>query len=272
MNLVADHLGAEIVEEEAGADEADVAVVEGRHLVAEVRQVTQTRGVDGLELLVGALGVAGGGDDAHLQALTGELGALAHLALRGEGDLADGGDGVEALHLLDVRLAQEGGVLGAAAGGVDERPFEVDAEHLGVLLVLAVFGHVPERLLKILRGDGEGGGAPRRAPFLQFRLGDRLDGRGVVRVADVHAGGAVGVDIDEAGHDEIAFRVVHPVRVGGQRRARLEDFGDLAVLDDDCPAVELISRADDVGVLDETFGHDLLSFEVVVEDSVTLSG
>ena len=255
VNLVADHLGAEIVEEKAGADQADVAVVEGRHLVAEVRQVAQARGVDGLELLVGALGVAGGGDDAHLEALTGELGALADLGLGGEGDLADGGDGVEALHFLDVGLAQEGGVLGAAAGGVDEGAFEVDAEDLGVLLVLAVFGDVAEGLLQVFRRDGEGGGAPGGAAFLELGLGDLLDGGGVVRVADVDAGGAVGVDVDEAGHDQLALGVVNPIGVGGIRRAGLEDLGDFAVLDNDGAVVELITGADDVRVLDQTFSH-----------------
>ena len=255
VNLVADHLGAHVLQEETGADQADVAVVERGHLVAEVRQMAAAGGIDALEFGIGALGVPGGGHDAHVKAFADKLRAVADLGLRGKGDLADRGDGVELLHLFDVRLAQEGGVLGAAAGRVDEGPFEVDAEDLGVLLVLAVGRDVLHGLDEIFLGDGEGGRAPGGAAFLKLGLGDLLDGGGVVRVADVDADGAVGMDVDEAGHHHVSLGVVDPVGLR-EGSAGLEDLLDAAVFDDDGAAVKLVTGADDVGVLDKTCSHD----------------
>ena len=67
VNLIANHFGTEIIQEQSGTHKPDIAVMERGLLIAEMGEVTASGGVDGLELLVGALGVPGGGDDTHFK-------------------------------------------------------------------------------------------------------------------------------------------------------------------------------------------------------------
>ena len=112
--------------------------MERGHLVAEVRHVTQPLLVRRHELGELGAGVAAARDDSALEAGGGERRSTR--LLRSVRDHLDGRDLIDRQHFLHIRLAHELRVLGAAALGVDERTFKVDARNLRELRGLAVFG------------------------------------------------------------------------------------------------------------------------------------
>ena len=252
MDLVADDLGVQVFDKEARAHHADLAVVQRRHLVAEVRQVPEAVLVGGHELGELRASVAAARHDAHPDAVLGELRAAFRLGR--VGDHLDGIDFRDLLDLGDGGLAHVCGILRSAALHVDERPLQMDAGHLGVgHSCLGVLLRVTCRHLELLGGDRERGGEEGGDALLELGLGQLEDGLGV-RVAEIVRQRAVRVDVDEAGHHVLALDVHN------RGRTLLGDFlrghvDDLAALDDDGCVLDVHVRRNDVRILDYCLLH-----------------
>ena len=146
VDLVADHFDVGLVVVEACADHADFAVVELRHLVAEMRQAGEAFRLAGLVLLHGGRGVAAGRDDAGLHKLRGERDGA--FRLDGVGDDGDFGDGIETFDFFEIRLAEIGGILGADAVRIDVGAFQMGTDDFRAGRLLAVG-------FDVLQGGGE---------------------------------------------------------------------------------------------------------------------
>ena len=250
MDAVADDLCVEILNQEPCANHADLTVMERSHLVAEVRHVTQPLLVRRHELGELGAGVAAARNDSALEAGCGER-RSARL-LRGVRDHLDGRDLVDRQHFLHVRLAHKLRILGAAALGVDERTFKMNARHLRELRGLAVFGDGLRRRDKIVVADGEGRRKECGAAFSKLRLGDLLD-RLCRGIAHVISAGAMEMHIDKSGDDISALRVKHPIVLAGL--CGLRDLRYLSVHNLHCGAGHIHTRADDMGVYYDCFHY-----------------
>ena len=243
VDAVADDFGIEILDQKSGADHADLTVVERRHLVAEVRHVAQALVVRRHELLELRARVAAAGDDSALEARRRKRSAA--WLFRSVRDHLDGRNPVDREHFLHIRLADELRILGAAALGIDERTFKVDARNLRELRGLTVFGHRLGGGDKIVVADREGRGKERRAALGEFGFGDLLDRlrRGV---AHVMAASAMEMHIYEPRNHVGAIGVEHPIVLAGLGRLRY--FRDFSVRYLDGGARHVCSGADDMGV------------------------
>lgn len=207
MDGVADEFEEEVVIEEACSDDADFAVVERGHGVAEVGEVAEAGEFGLLDLCGGGGGVCGGAGDAVGGGLFDEGEGTGHVGCEGEDE--GGEDLMEAVEFFEVRRADVFGVLCAGVFGVDEGSFDVEAggaAEFGVVGVGVVGGAGGGDFLQFGLGLGEAGGEPGGDAFAEFGAGDVADGvEGVV--ADVVSVGAVGVDVDEAGHEHAALGI-----------------------------------------------------------------
>lgn len=168
-----------------------------------------------------------------------------------ERDDERGCDVVDAFEFGEVGWAYEFGVLGAGVFLINKGAFDVEAWGAAEFLVGHVLGAFGGDFLEFFLGLGEGGGEPGGDAFLEFAFGDVADGL-VGVVADVVLVGAVAVDVEEAGHDELVFGVDGLVGLweGGSGG---EDLGDFAVFDEDGAVLDFDVGGDDVGVGDERF-------------------
>ena len=252
MDLVADDLGVQILDEEARAHHSDLAMVQRRHLVAEVRQVPEAVLVGWHELGELRARMAAARHNAHLDAILGELRAA--LGLGSVGNHLDGIDLGDLLDLGDGGLANVCGILRAAALHVDERSFKMDAGNLGVehsclgVLLSVAGGH-----LKFLGGDRERSGKKRGDALLELRLGKLEDSLGV-RIAEIVRECAVRMDVDEARHHILPLDVHNRIcaLLGHLLRSHIDD---LAALDDDGCVLNVHVRRNDVRILDYGFFH-----------------
>lgn len=105
----------------------------------------------------------------------------------------------------DVRLAQEGAVLCALLGGVEEGPLHVDAEEHRAAPVGVARGVLVDRGERLLRQRHRRGRDGGHAVFALIS-GNRVE-RLVGAVAEIIAAAAVGVDIDQPGKHEQPRRV-----------------------------------------------------------------
>ena len=252
MDLVADDLGVQVFDKEARTHHSDLAMVQRRHLVAEVRQVSEAVLVGRHELGELRARMAAARHDAHLDAVLGELRAA--LGLGGVGNHLDGIDLRDLLDLGDGGLANVCGILRSAALHVDERPLQMDAGHLGVghsclgVLLSVAGGH-----LKLLGGDRERSGEEGGDALLELRLG-QLENRFGIRIAEIVRERAVRMDVDEARHH------ILPLDVHNRGRALLGNLlrghvDDLAALDDDGCVLDVHVRRNDVRILDYSLFH-----------------
>ena len=174
VDLVADHLDVGLVVIEARADHADFAVVELRHLVAEMRQAAEALRLAGLVLLHGGRRVAAGRDDAGLHKLRGERDGA--FRLDGVGDDGDFGDGVKAFDFIEIGLAEIGGVLGADAVRIDVGAFQMGADDFRAGRLLAVGFDVLQGGGELVFGERQRRGAEGGHAFLDLGFRDDLHG------------------------------------------------------------------------------------------------
>ena len=190
---------------EGRADDARLAVVDGRHGVEEVGGVAGAQGVGVGGGVVIGLRVA----DGH-GAETGCAGdeGLRALHLGGHGDHAHraAGSGVQPLEHIGVRRVEVVRVLRAALVVGEEGPFKMHARAAGRAgvprVAHGVHGARELRLLERHGGGEEAGDAVARVVVRQHGHG------GGVAVRKVAVHGAVGVDIDKAGDDIAAGGVI----------------------------------------------------------------
>ena len=161
---------------------------------------------------MGGGAVPGGAADAVGRGFLNEFNGSGHF--RRQGDQQHLGDGVQVGYFIVIRLADKGGILRAAAFGVDERPFQVDAGSLGEFLVLHVFRHGGAYVFQHLGGQGEGCRQPGSDAFFHFAFRNGAEAF-QLGVAGVAAAGAVAVDVNETGKEHAAFRI-HDLVCGGE--------------------------------------------------------
>ena len=153
-------------------------------------------------------------------------------------------------------------MLRAAALHVDEGAFEVDSGHLRVGHPRIGVGlRVLRRDLQLLVAHGERRREDGRHALGELRLGELEDGLGV-GVAEVVRQRAVGVDVDEAGHEVLSLHVHNSVAC-----LRLDvlpaDGLYPAALEYNDGVLDIHVGRDDMGVPDDRLLHNFTSSVLV---------
>jgi hypothetical protein len=178
------------------AHNAGAAVVQGAHRVEQVCESAHPCGHRAFDVFESRVAVP----NLHAHAHRNERRHHREVAraLRRKRDDADGGDGVQALHFVHVALARERR-LRAEPTGVDERAFEMHAEH-----PRSARWTPQDQGRKISQGayqlDGRGGQScrqQRRGAELRMGGGHRSHGRAAVH--RVGAAASVDMQVHEAG-------------------------------------------------------------------------
>ena len=260
VEFVADQLSVDVRVEQSGAHQTDVTVMEGGHLVAEVRKVPQTVVVGGHEFRILGGAVGAGGGDTHAEQFAHQFGTA--LFLNGKGDFLHGEDGVEAFHLFDIGLADVGRILSAGAFGVDKGTFQMNAGDLAVVLLVGSDGS--KGCGKLLFGQGQSGGQKSGDTFGKFVLGH--DFNALFRaVAEVKVVAAVAVDIHKTGHGGHAASVDDGDALSGNGSGG--NLSDLAVFDKDVSALKINTGGNETAVADDLGVHIAIPFIMNKTDS-----
>ena len=231
MDIVADELAGIAVQRQRAADGPGLPVAERPHAVEKMRHTAESV-VQRLPQYIVTRGSMSGGDADPFRE---ENVSRGHIFRKfgGDGDAFDYPRVQEGMAFIRRRQADEGRVLGPAFGGVEERPFQMDA---GDLREIAPFAdeaaHTADGFQRLLPGAGHGRGQVGGHTVFCMERSD-LKKAFRIRVHRAVTEAAMGVDVDHPRQQVLPVGFDDLIRIHGEilRNAAFAEVGDPIVPD-----------------------------------------